>query len=344
MKHEAYIDRDNLVSFVVNSKEDILRYTYCINMLKTHFPIKLNVTYEECEKDPILLNCVKEFMSGMNQCVPQLCKSQDEIFPPRPFQDIQGLTKEQLMSIYMIDDKDTSDLVDKGNILIVPMGEELDYLSTLYMDDYQFTKIENIYRLMSKSEGNWNALGKYSSPCTEILFVDRFILSKPILYKNNLYAIIDELSKPLRNTSVNIVIVCEDKYTLKNNVKTPKWQEIRDNIKSILNPWVNAKVSFVAVTEKEKGQYPIHDRSIITNYKIFESGATFNYYNSKGEITTHGDNLTVYSLAHCNNLEVLSEKINKIQLVVDKIHKDKSYGQLYLDDKGSHSIFLNIQK
>ena len=96
------------------------------------------------------------------------------------------------------------------------------------------------------------------------------------------------------------------------------------------------KYSSVNITFVLSHECP-HDRLIITNYRMFRSGDSFNYYDSKGNLKTKGDALDVDSMAKASSYRYAVQRINNVQAIVDKL-KSLNRNDLIIGDKISSWI------
>lgn len=265
-------------------------------------------------------------------------------FPSRPVNKNthieNNFDKEQLSSIYMIDDENTDEWASTGCLLIARIGEELDVLRNLQVDGaFVPTRQFDI-----KSFENWKKFGENSSPCTDIILVDQFVFSQiESEYEINSYSLLQELCAKIKNSKVNIII-----FTLRGTTYNDKggkkvyipnnFISIERNLKSYLKEVskVDANVTFVIIPEKTE-----HDRTIITNYKLFVSGDSFKYFNEKGDnvsLCTHGRWLFISSIFDKTNQLLISDFIEDLQEIINDL-KNK-LGTIRGDRK---SLFLKFE-
>jgi hypothetical protein len=102
-------------------------------------------------------------------------------------------------------------------------------------------------------------------------------------------------------------------------------------------------VTVVFAPKKQKGRGLIvsipHDRTILTNYRLFRSGDSFCYFDSNGNTITNGKSLDVDSIAKQDTQLFVDSFVKDIQQVCDKIHS-KEFGLLHyiVGDKVSNLI------
>ena len=76
---------------------------------------------------------------------------------------------------------------------------------------------------------------------------------------------------------------------------------------------------------------------IITNYRMFRSGDSFCYYNSKGDIVTNGFHLDIDSLVDIDNFKYMKSVIKYTQDIYNDIKK-LGNPDLIFGDKESNYI------
>lgn len=335
-----YIDKPNLLSIVRSVKNE--QYDDCKNMLKKHFKILFTFEKERImEFTPIDRQEVMLWLSQMTTGIG--LDNVDNVkwgesFLQRPL-DISNYKDCKLSSVYCLSPKFNSQKkedtkleseIKKGNLLIACQGEEISLLSTLYFEDLQFTR--HIFFEIS----SWNDLVKYTSPCTDIIITDPYIFSSPELYQYNIYTLIKLLSRTVKNSKLNIVIFTlksyYDKITKVNYV--PDWDDIYRKIRKCAEKHTSFNVTFVTASKDTLDE---HDRTIFTNYKLFTSGDTYNYFNSNGDKLTKGRNFYVHSNVTKSNVDISKKFIEDMQRIIDNI-KSKGNDSLIKKDKISNYL------
>lgn len=255
-------------------------------------------------------------------------------FPQRPVEidkvPNENFTAEQLTSIYMLDGEGVKDWAEKGNLLVAPVGEELNVIKKLQIDgEFRPSTPFLIYRM-----NDWSTVEKNCAPCTDIIIVDRFIFAQSDWeYESNSYALLKSLCRWAKNTPINIVIFTQDNYPDGHqNIRIPL-ETIKRNLKELLGREIGVEpnVTFVIISRVDK-----HDRKILTNYKMYESGDSFKYFKNGG-LSSHGDCLNIHSLYDKRNHEVAWEIIESLQNIVNE--KKKGLGLILGNQK---SLFLNF--
>lgn len=310
----VYIDKRNLVSYV-HSRGDA-RFEDCNTMLKKCCDIKFTFSKNEVEKldgiiDKETSSKIKLWMSTMVQGFKG--KIEWEInFPPRPLKtNMHNLfSNEDLSAVFLLDDEKVDTVKNKGSIIVDGPGGELNALSQLIIND------DNLYAKMlnPRKQTNWDFLESYVSPATDIIIVDRFLPLDQNLYENNLYTLVEKLAIKSR-CKLNYVIF-SDKEERSNGVTiTPNWDNLKNNIKRIVERVTGCppNITFVLKYKVE------HDRTVFTNYKLFHSGDTYNYFNSNwGNITT-GRYLNIDSIASKDCSDGCCSFIEDMQAVIDNV-------------------------
>lgn len=260
---QVYFDKKNLVSYIKSSKDS--RFRYCQETLLTHCKIFMNFTKEE------LLNEDDEdaeiIMSWMKVCSEGFETEKwnwNDIFPARNIKSNTPISfsPEQHSAVYMISDDKLHLLVDKHQYIVSDLGKEVDTLSQLWFDDRQYTM--NVFDELDK----WEKLKNYTSPCSDIIICDQFFLLNDSLLEYNIYELLTQLCKESQCARMNIVI-----FTLKDNQGYPKPDFTQ--IRSVIKSRIKAKTGlspFVTIVTGSGQKLQEHDRTIFTNYKLYNSG------------------------------------------------------------------------
>lgn len=328
----VYFDKANFVSYIHSVNK--ANFEECNIMLKNKCNLFFNFNKEDIEEieedDDYISMWMSQNADGFNSSL-----EWNANFPVRPLKSklYKQLNKEQLSSVYLLDDDDIDKIINLGVLLIAKHGDEIKVLSNLFFKDLQYTR--NIFREVN----SWEDINNYSSPCSDIIIYDKYLFSDKNIYDANIYSIIRNLCKKADKAIINIVI-----FTLSSAFReTPgaksNYKDIFYRINNIINDCVGIKPRITIVTgcSDTLGE---HDRTILTNYKMFSSGDTFNYFNSSGAKITKGRFLHVYSLADGDNRKDAADFIKKMQDIYDHvnlINKDLIY-----KDKNSKSNFLDI--
>ena len=331
-----HIDKPNLLSIIHSVKND--NYKDCMRMLKNNFNIFFSFDKDDIKKFDVLEK--QDVMDWLTQMTTGIGNDNSNPIKwgckfPEGSLDISSFDAEKLSSIYCLSkerDSKLETLARKGNLIIALEGQEIDALSSLYFDDFQFT--EHIFYEIS----SWADLEKYTSPCTDIIIADPYLFSSPELYQQNVYSLIRVLTKRIKNSKVNIVI-----FTLKSNHDRltntdfePDWNTIYSKIRKCAEKYSTFNVTFVTASKETLDE---HDRTIFTNYKYFASGDTYNYFNSKGEKITSGRNLHAHSRVSKVNAKNSTIFLNDMQQIIDKIKKRNNDALIKKDRKSNFLKF-----
>lgn len=309
----AYFDFPNLVSLVHSANDN--RYADCMRMLKDNFHINFTFAKELItEASPDDRSDIMQWFTNMASGLGDI--SWNSGFPQNPIKADDLKKRANITSVYCLDENKRSDvcsLVNKGTIIISKIGSELNALSNLLIHSNQYTK--NIFDEISK----WEDIKNFISPTSDILIYDRYLLASPELYESNLYTLVKCLADSVKNEKVNIVIV-----TLKDNFDNfskrnfePDWDGIYSNLRTKVNKKFRPNITFV-VASKDRIK---HDRYIITNYKMFSSGDSYNYFNSQGTKITSGSWFHIYSLADNANMANADRLIKDVQELINVLKR-----------------------
>lgn len=324
---DIYVDKANLVSYAKSTSS--ASFPDCNRMLKRS--CKLRFTFDKAEIQELPSedkNAVMAWMAYMSQGVKEDVVWGD-LFPQRPVNSncYNYFTQEQLFSVYLLDDAKSHTI--KQNLLVAAVGEEIDVLSKLIIDEEDmYSRWENL-----RTHKGWGFIEKVHMPCTDIVIADPYILSDSDLFEYNLYDFIPRLCSHLKDSKVNIIIFSLPEY--KNGVR-PDLLKIAATIKSKVKAICRAKpnVTFIVSRGKEE-----HDRMIVTNYNAYVSGDSWNYFDSNYDVISKGRNLHIHSLAKNDNKQRVIEFISDLQIVINDL-KSRNNPDLIQGDK--KSLFLNL--
>lgn len=224
--------------------------------------------------------------------------------------------------------------IPKNNKITGGVGKEIQTIKKLFCgNDYDLHKLYNIQD--KSSLPSWEKLKTdgHSLPCSDIILFDRYIFENDFAtVKTNLFKLFQTLTES--NTSpCNIVIITQgNQATL--------WRRYLTDLKSLGDNCVT-----IAYTPpKRKKEEPLkvalpHDRTILTSYRLFRSGDSFCYFDSKGEIITKGKSLDVDSIAKQDTQNFALTFVKEMQEICDKIHNEE-FGllQYIIGDKKSNLI------
>lgn len=196
----VYIDLSNLLSLIHSAKEP--RYKDCISLLKETLDIKFTFSkdcIQELEDDD--KNTIMLWLTTMTDGNCNIIWN--STFPKDPIDPDDFKDPLYSSSIFLLDEekRDIKKLIEKGTLLISAKGDEIKTLSKLFIKGNQFTK--NIFKEIQQ----WDDLGKYISPCSDIIIVDSYIFASKELYDSNIIKLAKVLSSNSRKEKLNIVII-----------------------------------------------------------------------------------------------------------------------------------------
>ena len=299
----AYFDIPNLRSYAKAGGHQY--FQPCTAMLRQNFNIHF------CFDKKLLSQEKKQSMQSIMNLMKLLTRNRGdndaivwgETFPPRPLNSelYSKMSKEQLTSLYFLEDPAIQDLIQHGCILFASEGNEIKILSSLLIEGRGIPTNKYAVREMK----NWQVIEDNASPCTDIIIIDPYLFAQSdYLYEYNAYKIIELLSQ-VNNFHVNVVI-----FTFKN---TP-FSMIERQLKAI----IGGKLNLTFVVLPESGKWKEHDRTIITNYKMFDSNPSFTYFGDKGENVCNGRWLNVNSHGDRKIRELSLKYINDLQMLIDE--------------------------
>lgn len=329
---ELYIDKTNLYAFIEEGKSprDYDSYSDCCRLLKRQLHIIYNFCKEKIKDDEVLRTY---FLSAEGK---GWSEYEDvylsELFPVRPIKTniANSFNKNQYSSIFLIDDEKTNLLINRGTFIVGTPGKEVESLNKLFCGkDYDFHKI---YDIQSKdSFPNWEQLSidRLNLPLTDIIVMDRYLGAQisDQLTAYNILKLIEVLVEHIK-AEVNVLFFCN-----KQNICMDDWKLFRNNVREMVKKQtgVNCNVTIVFYPQKAP-----HDRMIFTNYMLYKSGDSFEYFDSKGNTISQGKSLDVNSLAKRDNYDFAMSIIKDMQNLYENIYGKNP--DMVIGDKKSNYI------
>lgn len=313
---DAYIDFPNFCSYLSSmSNQDFQK---CNEVLMGN--CNLYFTFAKEELSRAKKEVQKNFQLWLRTATKNRNGNQNAFgvsFPPRPIREDlhDSFTHEQLFSIYMLEGEHVKEWADSGCLLIAKKGEELNTIKNLQIASVFVPSTWFSIRGMT----DWSVFGDNSSPCTDIILGDRYIFAQSDYeYNVNCYALIEQLCKWAKNTTINLVF-----FTLKGykdesqqNHDIPTATIIR-NLKAKLKDSIGIEpnITIVLISPND-----LHDRAIFTNYKMYTSGDSFTYFKDGENVAlcSNGDWMYVNSLYDMNNLKNAKAFISRLQEIVNE--------------------------
>ena len=262
-----------------------------------------------------------------------------EPFPARHvgMNTVSSFKSKQLSAVYLIDDDGVDSFKEVGTSLVGDVNEEIDVLKKLFCgNDYDFHKLYNLQN--RESFPKWEQIKEDNLilPLSDIIIMDRYIGANLRYASCNILKILELLIEQAQN-KVNVVIVCDKQYYSRNSdsLETPDWQNFKRKIIDVVQRKIDIEpnVTFVFNT----GTNHPHDRVILTNYMLFRSGDSFNYFDKNGNLITHGNSLDVNSLAKKSNYEYAECFLNEVQRFCDAANETE--GNIIGDKKSNYIHF-----
>jgi len=306
----VYIDKSNLLS-LIHSRSDNL-YADSVKLLKKQLNIFFNFSKDDLKQDEVLMAWFATFTQGVGI---NNTFEFNTTFPERPLKSntYKSFDAEGLSSVYLLEDEKCDSLKSSGTILIGKVGEEIDVLGKLFLNqkDYLF---EKKWRIGSKLFSKWNDLTSYSLPLTDIIIVDQYILKNKDTDTDTLDTNLIEYLFVLThsvNSKINIVII-----THPDNIDYD-FNTLRSKINTKVKSSTRAKPNITLIKTRKE-----HDRTILTNYNRIYSGDTFNFWNNQGKKITKGKEIAYSSIAKSENHFLAKELISDIQKTINWNYKN----------------------
>ena len=339
-----YIDRNNLESFAQSAASMPDEFEKCNMMLKKHFDMHLNLSVQDFAQSEICMNWVNTLLDGRGNNQIHL-NAPLNVFPPRPINTNtfgDGFDEQQNSSVYLLEDNAVASTLEaKGNYIVGEVGKEIDTLLQLIIGDEDELYTQSLPLQRHFSAGNWTGLNNSILPCTDIIISDSYILSNPSLYTKNIVGFLKKITTKVVSAHVNIVIFCLKETDNHGAMQSPNWTNVRNYIKNELGQaQIDASVTFVApLTE---GDFEEHDRTVCTNYLYYVPGATLNFYNSQGNLTTRGRHFHVQSMAKSQHHDEALAFIHDMQTLINDISSGAKNGLIDKDTSPKLSNFLHF--
>ena len=314
----AYIDFPNFCSYLNSmSNADFQKCNETLlencNLRFTFDKSKMGTTKKEIRRNfEMWLRTATKNRNGF-------CNEWQCDFPNRPVKEASydGFTAEQLTSIYMLDGEGVEEWNQRGFLLIAPTGKELDVIKQLQIEgSFLPAKSFRIRKMV-----DWSVLDKNSAPCTDIILVDPYIFAQSdVEYEVNAYALLTKLSRWARGFPINIVIFTMQRYKDGDTYRDINFKMIERQLKRILKEQTGAEpcITFVFISNKEQ-----HDRTILTNYKMYTSGDSFKYFrgNEAAPLSSHGEWFYIHSLYDKDSRQNAQEFLKDMQDVIETVKK-----------------------
>lgn len=327
----AYFDLANLRSYAQAGANQ--HWQDCNNLLKKNIDIKFTfdkdvLRTEKAKSKQAIESWLRTMATGRGGSIEW---SQNGI--PRPMAE-DSISKEALTSIHLVDDSRVSEVASKGFFLIAPVGQEVQIIRQLFLEDEPYPTIQ----MRISDLKDWKVFSKEVAPCSDVIVVDRYVFGQSdILYERNIYQLLSELLCNAHNIAINIVFFTLYTYKTTSGYTNVPFKTIQRQLKERLTKQIGVEpnVTFVKIKSKDK-----HDRTIFTNYKTFVSGDSYKYFGELSEeekLTTRGDWLHISSLAHKNNQTNYDKFLQDLQKIID--NASKGIGSINGDKKSNFLSF-----
>lgn len=304
---KIYIDLEHYISFL--SRESDEHYINCVHMLQCDLDIHFTFAKDE------LLKLKKDIKAKSDRLFNKLQTNRGKSSPIQwnaqtPTIQFDGTTISDLFStIYFLSKND--DEYSELNVLFTKKGDEIKRLTNLYIEKRYIPSKQYSIRDMQ----DWSVIQQNSSPCTDIIIVDRYLFAIPeAFYDDNIFSILASLSHQVVNIQ-NIVVFTLPYYLYNDKPFGIRFDYIEKEIKQLIFNRTGKTPNVTFVELKKGTPYDKHDRYIITNYKCFASGDSFNYFEGKN-LKTKGDWLMIHSLLDRDNLGIIMEYLGTLQEII----------------------------
>jgi hypothetical protein len=316
----AYFDLENLLSFIGQPKDDF--FYDCKKLLTKQLDITFNFKKDELKHSELGLQFLKSFTENSGE---KEIKFIENKFPKRNLKSNthKDFTIDELLSVYFINDENISSLVNKNELLIADIGEEMSMFRSLFLNNSDY-KLEKKLRIGSDFS-SWEDLEQFQSPLTDLIIVDNYILGDISLFETNLKGLVkNSITSGIRKT-INIIIF------YKPDSKGVSFRDLKNELKAIVREKCVESPNITTIKH-----YAEHDRTILKNFIRINSGDSFNYFLSTGKKTTKGKEIHFSSIADKENYALYIELLKDLQKIIDNANATSIEG-----DKKSR--FLKFQ-
>lgn len=315
----VYFDIANLRSYAKQGSHQ--NFKACTNMLRQNFDLCFTFKKEDVQREKKqnlanIMNLMRQLTSNRGDSKPF---EWDVAFPKRPLKDdlYDSLTKEQLMSVYLLDDSNINAFVQHGCLLFAAEGDEIKALSNLFIEGQMIATKQYNQRHMT----DWSVIAQNASPCTDIIIVDRYLFAQSDrLYERNSYKVIEHLAKWNKGRALNIVVFTLPEFKInKDDITSVPFPTIERQLKKKLKEQTGGEHNITFVKMPLGKEICEHDRYIITNYKMFDSGDSYKYFDENGNNTSKGRLFHVSTHGDKECREQSLEIIDDLQKLIDEV-------------------------
>ncbi|WP_405570199.1 hypothetical protein [Winogradskyella sp. Asnod2-B02-A] len=223
----------------------------------------------------------------------------------------------------------TKKVKQANKVLIGEVGEEIEVLKKLFLNQTQVSIQENI-RIGGAQFKSWDDIEIYNRPFSSIVIVDRYMFKGSTvggnlgLFEFNLKKILGALFKnQTQRPSLTFIYQINpfvdklsEKYDEGPDLQSLK-QKIKSAVKSINKYCPEPNINFIPVPKGKIGDE--HDRHIITNYLRIKSGDTLIYFNKNQEIITTSNEFDIYSLAQKQYRDSTQNLVTKLNEITNEV-------------------------
>ena len=323
---DLFIDKKNLelfINFVTEKGKEVERYKYVDYLQK--FDIyydfgedassKMAGLGEEEEYSEIYEWKKKHLGSTRKREGKDFYKSErTKAHYPKSFsiEDIR-VNPQYLSAVYLVEDIEKKGL---NQIVLYGKGDNPKVLDYLFLGDGgEYSQIKFIKKYIS-----WNSIIKNIPPCTDIVICDRYFFSPKngrTICKENIKDLLRSLTQNTK-AEINVVILTQLEGLFDFlGVATIDEQEMIDLLDFVKEEAMEAnKVKATLVIDvndrSNQGKFP-HDRMIITNYCLWLSGDSFQYFDYKrGSCVSNRYYLVHSSLVDRDNYSFVKDTIEDL--------------------------------
>ena len=295
-----YIDKDFLEDFYLDFDNDPIKIIVK-NIITNYGDKKVFINYNENEFEK--LKQENEFFS-------LICNTT----VPLPIEDLEESVKKSNFSQTLVFTK-------KSELWFESLENKGAWCFSF--DNYEFKIKELIHKLHIKVDlgipfNNWNALDFSTIPFNSIQITDGYILKDEKNSKDNLIPLINSFVKAKKETITIDLLVKE--LGAKNNLEEKKKEFAKKQHTMLNSVFSNLQTRFSIYVSNLISNIDLHDRTVLTNFTILDSGVGFSLVGRK-----------------VSNSQLVSESIFE-KYTYDRLKRLKKVQQKYIEKLNSDAF------
>ena len=316
---KVYFDEKNLIS-LFRSIDGHPMGNEVLQILKKQLDLFFNFSKESISDE--LEDQLSEFTEGVGRNRHELSIqfSKLNFFSERPISSIPNKNH-----IYLLENIDKR-LLNKNQLLISDVGDEIDTLENLIIDKYDASLHEQ-RSIAADDFKEWDEITKYLRPFSSMIIVDRFMF-KGSDTGGNLGLFEHNLKNLLGHAFVNkggnerLVFIFQIRPTDTPPDMGPDGAEMISKInRAVKSKNKHCKKPEIILVYVSKEIEDEHDRNIISNYFRIKSGDSFIYFDAANEIITQSSDIDFYSLGKLSYRKTTARLKIKLAEIIEEVRR-----------------------